>query len=122
MFESERLETTMPAGPKRDFLVETINCFEAGANRATMVMCWILVMDHMFDHVFTHKLAEFNAALAKNPPKNITKITPRDDFTELKESKLTSHRFTGRSDSFLRAGSVRLRGTRLQARALQRPN
>jgi hypothetical protein len=86
--ELRRLETVIPAGPKRDFLIETINCFEAGANRATIVMCWILAMDHMFDHVFIHKLTDFNAALAKSPPsRGITKITSRDDFTELKESK-----------------------------------
>ena len=31
--------------------------FEAGANRATIVMCWILAVDHLYDYVFTRHLA-----------------------------------------------------------------
>jgi hypothetical protein len=85
--ELRRLETALPPGPKRNFLTETINCFEAGADRATIVMCWILVIDHLFDHVFTYGLPAFNAALAKNPDKRVKVITTREDFTELPESK-----------------------------------
>lgn len=87
--ELRKLEAALPAGPKRDFLTETVDCFEAGASRAAVVMCWILAVDHMFDHVFAHKLANFNAVLAKNTDRRVkvTTITTRDDFTEMPEGK-----------------------------------
>jgi hypothetical protein len=37
------------------FLKETIDCFEAGANRATIAMCWILTMDHLIGHVLKNQ-------------------------------------------------------------------
>lgn len=83
------LELKMPAGAAKDFLKETINCFESGANRATIVMAWILAMDSMFAFIMKNKLFEFNAVLSQNTDKSIKVkvIARRDDFTELKESK-----------------------------------
>ncbi|MBL8548480.1 MAG: hypothetical protein JNJ73_00740 [Hyphomonadaceae bacterium] len=85
--ELRRLENSLPSGPKKSFLGETIDCFEAGANRAAIVMCWILTVDHLFDHVLNHHLTAFNAALAKNPDKRVRVVTKRDDLSELQESK-----------------------------------
>ncbi|MDH7800483.1 MULTISPECIES: hypothetical protein [unclassified Rhizobium] len=87
--ELRNLETSLPAGPKKDFLSETITCFEAGCNRATITMCWILTIDHLYDHIFVHGLAAFNAVLAKNTDKRvkITSIVKRDDFSEIPEGK-----------------------------------
>lgn len=82
-----RLEATLPEGEERKFLSETIDCFEVGALRATIVMCWILAVDHLFDHVLRHKLAEFNAALAKNPAGKLKAVTSRDDLSEIPEGK-----------------------------------
>jgi len=83
------LEHKLREGGAKDFLKETINCFEAGANRATITMAWILAMDHLFAYILAHKLNEFNAALAKNTDKSVKVkiVTQRDDFTEMKESK-----------------------------------
>lgn len=83
------LEHKLSPGSDKDFLKETIDCFEAGANRATIVMAWILATDHLFTYILTHKLAEFNAVLSQNTDKSvkIKEITQRDDFTEMKESK-----------------------------------
>ena len=83
------LEHKMPDGADKDFLKEAINCFEAGANRAAIVMAWILAMDHLFAYILVHKLTEFNGALAQSNDKSVKVriITQRDDFTELKESK-----------------------------------
>jgi hypothetical protein len=83
------LEHKLPSGADKDFLKETIDCFEAGANRATIVMAWILATDHLFSYILKHKLTEFNAALALNTDKSVKVkvITQRDDFTEMKESK-----------------------------------
>jgi hypothetical protein len=83
------LEHKMPDGVDKDFLKEAIDCFEAGANRATIVMAWILAIDHLFAYILAHKLTEFNAALALNTDKSVRVkvITHRDDFAEMKESK-----------------------------------
>lgn len=81
------LEHRVPDGGAKDFLKETIDCFEAGANRATITMAWILAVDHLFAHILKHKLTEFNAALSKDKGVKLTTIVHRDDFTEMKESK-----------------------------------
>ena len=82
-----RLEHRMPEGGAKDFLRETIDCFEVHANRATITMAWILAVDHLFVHILKHKLAEFNAALAKDKGVKLSAVGQRDDFTEMKESK-----------------------------------
>jgi hypothetical protein len=83
------LEYKMPDGAPKDFLKETIDCFESGANRATIIMAWILAMSSMFSYILNNKLPDFNAALAQNTDKSIKvkTITQRDDFAEIKESK-----------------------------------
>lgn len=86
-----RLETSVPAGPKRDFLRETIACFGAGANRAAVVMCWSFSLHHLQDYVISDgsRLAAFNATLALNKDARvkIKLVTKQDDFTEMPESK-----------------------------------
>jgi hypothetical protein len=87
--ELRRLESKLPAGSKKDFLKETIDCFDTGANRATIVMCWILAIDHLYDFVLAHHLAAFNATLATNADKRVkvSKIQSRDDFGDIPEGK-----------------------------------
>lgn len=81
------LEQKVPEGGAKEFLKETIDCFEAGANRATITMAWILALEHLFAHILKHRLAEFDAALAKDKGVKLNAIAQRDDFTEMKESK-----------------------------------
>jgi predicted peroxiredoxin len=81
------LEHKLPAGADKEFLKEAINCFEVGANRAAIVMTWILAMDHLFAFIIAHKLADFNAALAKDKGVKISAVSQRDDFNEIKENK-----------------------------------
>lgn len=84
-----QLEHRFQSGPTKDFLTEAIDCFEAGAHRATIVMVWILTMDHLFEFILARKLSDFNAVLAQNSDKSvkIRAIAQKDDFTEMKESK-----------------------------------
>ena len=86
-----RLEALLPAGDKRDFLHETINCFSAGANRAAVVMCWNLAAHHLQDHILKEptRLAAFNGVLALNKDTRvkIKTVAKQDDFTEMSESK-----------------------------------
>lgn len=95
--ELRRLEAALPDGAKKQFLSETIDCFEAEANRAAVVMCWILTVDHLFDHVMKHKLNEFNQALSKNPDKRVKQVVTRDDLSEIPE---------GRFIEYLRAANI----------------
>jgi hypothetical protein len=86
-----RLEASLPAGDKRDFLRETISCFSAGANRAAVVMCWNLAAHHLQDHILNDptRLSAFNSVLALNKDTRvkIKSVAKRDDFTEMSESK-----------------------------------
>ncbi len=85
--ELRSLEAGFPDGAKKKFLSETVDCFEANANRAAVVMCWILAVDHMFDFVLAHHLTDFNSALAANPDKRIKKVGNKEDLSELQEKK-----------------------------------
>ena len=60
------LEHKVPEGGAKEFLEETIDCFEVRANRATIIMAWIMVVDHLFAYILKHRLAEFNLTLSKD--------------------------------------------------------
>jgi hypothetical protein len=67
------------------FLEEGIKTFEIGAYRASIIMIWLLTLDHMFEYVIANKLPDFNVALRQS---GIAKtINSKDDFGEIKESK-----------------------------------
>lgn len=82
------LEYKVPVSADKEFLKEAIDCFEVGANRAAIVMTWILAMDHLFAYILAHKLTDFNAALSKDKGVKISAVFQRDDFLEIKETKL----------------------------------
>lgn len=83
------LQERFPEGKEKDFLQETTRCFEAGANRATVVMAWILAVSHLQRFILAKKLSEFNAALATNKDRRvkITSVASFDDFSEIPEGK-----------------------------------
>lgn len=87
--ELRRLEAKLKPGANKLFLKETIDCFEAGADRATIVMCWILILDHLYDLVLKRHLADFNSKLAAVTDKQvkIPSVSSRDDFGEIREKK-----------------------------------
>lgn len=74
---------------ENDFLKEAINCFEIGAYRATIIMTWNLTIDHLYEYILNHKLADFNNVLSKNTDKRIkiTSVNIKDDFNEIPENK-----------------------------------
>jgi hypothetical protein len=63
-----------------------IDCFEAGANRAAVIMAWVLTFDHFLNYVFANKLAEFNKALAASPDKKVKAVAAIEDFEDLREA------------------------------------
>lgn len=72
---------------EKSFLVEALNCYRVEAYRATIILVWILAIDHLQKYIFGQKLNDFNSALAKNPDKKIQKIVNYDDFADLSEVK-----------------------------------
>jgi hypothetical protein len=83
------LEVKLPSGAERGFLKEVIDCFSVGANRATIVMCWSLVLDHLYEIVWRHHRIAFDLVLAKNTDKRVrpTKLLTRDDLGDIPENK-----------------------------------
>jgi len=71
---------------ENSFLREAISCFEIEAYRATIIMSWLLTLDHLFDHILKNKINEFNNELIKQNLK-IKKISSKDDFLEMKEER-----------------------------------
>jgi hypothetical protein len=70
----------------KNFLDEAHLCLRANAPRAAIVMTWIVVIDHIYEYVLTHKLADFNIELAKKFSK-VAPIKLKDDFAEIKREK-----------------------------------
>ncbi len=68
-------------------LSEAAKCYQVKANRAAMVLIWIVVLYHLQKHVFTSELKAFNTALAKSPDARVKKVVKFDDFSDLKEVK-----------------------------------
>ncbi len=72
---------------KRKFLAEAIACIGVQAKRATIVMTWLMTLDHMYDHILSNKLVEFNAALSRRNDRHATKVvTIKDDFSDIPEN------------------------------------
>jgi hypothetical protein len=74
---------------EKAFLQEAIDCYEIGARRASIVLVWILTIDHLHKYIFNNELGSFNAALSKQKDSRIKikRITKLDDFSDIPESK-----------------------------------
>lgn len=89
----DRLLAELPArvtSPiEKVFLDEALVCFRGKAFRAAIVMTWNLAFDHLCGWVFAKHLGSFNAQLPRSFPKaDVTLISKREDFGELKESQV----------------------------------
>lgn len=86
---SKKLRDLIPKISKdvnRNFLSEAIDCYEINAYRSAIVMTWLLVIDNIYEYILTNKLNDFNSAIATQNLK-IKKVSIKEDFNELKESK-----------------------------------
>lgn len=74
---------------QRAFLQEAIDCYEIGAKRASIVLAWILTVNHLYEYIYKNKRDEFDAILSSNADKRIKlkKLASIDDFTEIPEGK-----------------------------------
>ena len=84
-----KLEDGVRLSSEKEFLSELISCFEAGANRAAIIMCWLLAVDHLQSYVLAKQLAAFNSVLAANTDKRVkvAEVRTRDDFADIPEGK-----------------------------------
>lgn len=73
---------------ERIFLEEAINCYKVEAFRATIILVWMLTMEHLQRYVFKNHLLKFNAAIAAHPDKKIRQVANYDDLSEFKESRV----------------------------------
>ena len=74
---------------EREFLKETIDCYEVRAYRAAIVMGWSLAVDHLYAFILANRLSRFNSQLARVKDRRLKglSINDRDDFTEIPESR-----------------------------------
>ncbi|MGP9739866.1 MULTISPECIES: hypothetical protein, partial [unclassified Halomonas] len=56
---------------QKSFLQEAIDCYEIGAKRASIVLAWILTVNHLYKYIYKHKKNEFDAALSANTDKRV---------------------------------------------------
>jgi hypothetical protein len=72
---------------QRKFMAEAVSCLAVDAPRATIVMAWAGAIDHLYDFVLKHKIADFNAALAKRTDRHAKiVVATKDDFGDIKET------------------------------------
>lgn len=72
---------------QENFLEEVIKCFEIKAYRASIIMCWLLVMDIMYEFVLVpNNLIVFNSSIQNHGKYKKIIINKKDDFTDIKES------------------------------------
>lgn len=77
---------------QQSFAKEALDCFQIGAFRASIVLIWILTLDHLIEYILNNqsRLHDFNDALSRQTKKQYKSliISTKDDFTEIKESDL----------------------------------
>jgi hypothetical protein len=85
------LRALVPYVAEREFLNETLLCFEHKAFRAAIVMSWNLAYSHLLEFILAHHVAGFNPKYQVVPGKwaKAKPIASCDDFpVDLKESEV----------------------------------
>lgn len=81
------LISTVKSKEQRDFLEESIKCFEIKAHRASIIMIWLLSMDVLYEMVLSiTNISNFNNAIQSHGKYKKITITKKDDFSDIKES------------------------------------
>lgn len=69
------------------FVAEMRLSIDAGAKRATVILMWLVTVDHLQRHVIHHKKADFNGALSKRTDLKGITIDAQSDFEEMKRER-----------------------------------
>lgn len=73
---------------QRKYIAEAIACIDVNAPRATIIMVWAGVIDHLYDFIVNNKLAEFNNALhARSDHCKRINVVNKDDFDDIGDKK-----------------------------------
>lgn len=111
-----QIEGRLANSAEQTFFQETMVCLKHGAFRSAVVMAWNLAFSHLCEYVFSQRLTDFNAQLPRSFPRaDISQVTKRDDFSELKESQViqvcrSSNITTNSVDKILREKLARRNG------------
>jgi hypothetical protein len=81
--ELEKLLESVPSGPRRDYLVEALGCFQSNYMRAAVILAWCVSYDVLRDWLFTRHLDELSKR-TQSWKKPLT-ISRMEDFAELTE-------------------------------------
>jgi hypothetical protein len=81
----ENIKIRIKEKKQNEFLEEALRSFQAKAKRATVVMSWLLVMDHLQELVIKKWLNDFNNELVKRSDVKIKAVIKKDDFSEFRE-------------------------------------
>lgn len=75
---------------QQGFLSEALACLEVKAYRASIIMVWLLAIDHLTEYILAKHLLAFNKVLAANTDKRVkvSVIANKDDFSDIPEGKL----------------------------------
>jgi len=85
----QRLVAKVADENRRKFLAEAIACLGVQAKRATVIMTWLVAIDHLYNYILANKLSDFNAALARcRGPLSGYSVRAKDDFAGIKDSVL----------------------------------
>lgn len=72
---------------QKNFLEEAIKCFEVRAYRASIILCWLLTMDVLYEYALkTINLGAFNLAIQSHGKYKKLSLSKKDDFSDIKES------------------------------------
>jgi hypothetical protein len=83
----EKIVSKVQEDNKRRFLSEAIDCLSIRAKRATVIMTWCAMVNHLYDYILANKLSDFNSALSRRPDfYNRIQVSHKDDFSDIKES------------------------------------
>lgn len=80
------LPPKLTGSEQRGFLEECLACFEIGAYRSSIVMCWLLTIDTIYEYILVHKINDFNGAIQSHGKYKKILIAAKDDFNDIKES------------------------------------
>src|SRR5262249_4758794 len=60
---------------------------KGGSARGTIVLSWLMAVDHFQKHILNHALPAFNSAVPRHPSyaRHSPRITSQDDFAEIKK-------------------------------------
>lgn len=83
----EKIISKVEEDNKRRFLAEAIVCISVRAKRATIILTWLIALQHLYDYILSKRLKDFNLALSKRNDKyGKMCVTIKDDFSDVKES------------------------------------